>query len=205
VEDTYKTIQSEAQGLFKDKGSRFLAFAYPVVDENQIKETVAKLRRKYHDARHICYAFHIGFREVYYRVNDDGEPSGTAGRPILGQITANNLTNILIVVVRYFGGVLLGTPGLINAYRSAAADCIHNAKLIEKTIDVNFEIQFKYEELSRIMKIVKEEPVEIMNQVLELNCIMNLRVRQSCYDRVKNKMLRIDSLIIQVKDFVNRF
>lgn len=196
MEDTYKTIQSGAQGLFKDKGSRFLAFAFPVADEKQIKDQVNKLHRKYHDARHVCYAFRIGFKELNYRVNDDGEPSGTAGKPILGQITGNELTNILIVVVRYFGGVLLGTSGLINAYRSAAIDCINHAQIIEKTIDKNFEIFFNYEQLNLIMRIVKEEPVEVIQQNFEMSCTMSLRVRQSCYQRVKDRMLKIGKLTL---------
>ena len=194
MDDTYKTIQSEAQGLYKEKGSRFLAFAFPVSDERQIKDLVNKLRKKYHDARHVCYSFRIGFKDIYSRVNDDGEPSGTAGKPILGQITGDELTNILIVVVRYFGGVLLGTSGLTNAYRSATIDCINHSQIIEETIDKSFEIFFKFEQLNPVMRIVKDESVEIIHQNFEMNCTMSLRVRQSCYQRVKDRMLKIEQL-----------
>jgi uncharacterized YigZ family protein len=194
VEDTYKTIQSEAQGLYKDRGSKFLAFAIPVVNEKEIKDRIEKFRKKYHDARHICYAYRIGPKEFKFKVNDDGEPSGTAGKPILGQITANELTNILIIVVRYFGGILLGTSGLIKAYRSASIDCINNAKIIVKTTDYDFEISFNYEQLSPVMKIIKDEHVEIISKIIENRCIMTLRVRQSSYKKITDQMIKIDKL-----------
>jgi len=196
MEDVYKTILSEIQGLFKDKGSRFIAFGFPVSDEKQAKEHVSKLRKKYHDARHVCYAFRIGHKEHYFRVNDDGEPSGTAGKPILGQISGNELTNILIVVVRYFGGVLLGTPGLINAYRSAAKDCINHAQIIEKTINKSFNIYFSYEQLNLIMRIVKDEPIEVIQQNFELNCVMGLRIRESLFPAIKDRLMKIDKLTL---------
>jgi uncharacterized YigZ family protein len=197
MEDAYKTIQTDIQGLFKDRGSRFLAFGFPVNDEKQIKEHISKLRKKYHDARHVCYAFRIGYKEPYFRVNDDGEPSGTAGKPILGQISGNELTNILIVVVRYFGGVLLGTPGLINAYRSAAKDCINHAQIIEKTIDRDFKISFAYEQLNLIMRIVKDEPVTVIQQNFESNCVMSLRIRESLFPSIKDRLMKIDKLTLK--------
>jgi uncharacterized YigZ family protein len=194
VEDTYKTIQSEAQGLYKDKGSKFLAFAIPVIDEKEIKDRIEKFRKKFHDARHVCYAYRIGHKEFKYKVNDDGEPSGTAGKPILGQITANELTNILIIVVRYFGGILLGTSGLIKAYRSASIDCINNAEIVVKTTDNDFEVSFNYEQLNLVMKIIKDEKIDVINKIIENRCKMTLRVRKSAYQRVIDRMIKIENL-----------
>lgn len=196
MEDAYKTIQSEVQGLFKDKGSRFISFGFPVENEQQVKEYISSLRKKYHDARHVCYAFQLGYQEHYYRVNDDGEPSGTAGKPILGQIAGKELTNILIVVVRYFGGVLLGTSGLMNAYRSAALDCLNHANIIEKTRNKDFTIFFNYGQLNLVMKILKDEPVEVLQQNFELNCTMSLRIRQSRYPGIKDRLMKIDKLTL---------
>ena len=144
-EDTYYTISAPSEGLFKDRGSRFIALAYPVTTEKEIKEIQVSLRKKYHDARHHCYAYRLGYDKSVYRVNDDGEPSGTAGKPIFGQIQSKDLTNIFIVVIRYFGGTLLGVSGLINAYRSAAADAIEHAQIIQKTIMDLYEISFEYQ------------------------------------------------------------
>jgi len=129
--DIYKTIKTPSQGIFRDKGSKFIAYAYPVHDQESVKSIIDNLRKEYHDARHHCFAYMIGYQRLVWRINDDGEPSGTAGRPILGQINSNLLTNILIVVIRYFGGTLLGVPGLINAYKTAAAEAIKNAEIIE--------------------------------------------------------------------------
>jgi uncharacterized YigZ family protein len=195
--DTYKTIQSEAQGLFKEKGSRFISFAFNINDESQVKDHVNMLRRKYHDARHICYAFRLGHNEFRFRSNDDGEPSGTAGKPILGQITSHDLTDILIVVIRYFGGVLLGTSGLIIAYRSAAMECLKNASIIEKTIDKNFRVSFHYEQLNGVMKIIKDEHIVIVEQNLDCESEMFLIVPQSAFEKVKNRLLKIEKLIFR--------
>ena len=145
--DSYRTIESNSEGNFKDRGSKFLAFAFPVQNEEQIKIFIGDLKKRYHDARHHSYAYRIYPENPVYRVNDDGEPSGTAGKPIYGQILSNNLMNILIVVVRYFGGTLLGTSGLINAYRAAALDCIDKARIIERTIESTLILNFDYEKL----------------------------------------------------------
>ena len=142
--DSYKTIKSFSHGIFRDKGSRFIANAYPVADQEAVKPILDSLRKEFHDARHHCYAYMLGRERSVWRVNDDGEPSGTAGKPILGQINSFGLTNILIVVIRYFGGTLLGVPGLINAYRSAASEAIANAKIIKCTVQDYYEITFPY-------------------------------------------------------------
>ena len=155
--DTYKTIDNEANGLFKDRGSRFIAKAIPVTSQEEIKTRLAELRKEYHDARHHCYAWVLSPDRQTWRVNDDGEPSGTAGKPILGQINSRELTNILVVVIRYFGGTLLGVSGLINAYRSAASDALGNAMVIERHLVERWTLSFPYESMNDVMKVLKEE------------------------------------------------
>ena len=155
--DTYKTIENEAKGLFKDRGSRFIAIAIPVVSQEEIKARLEELRKEYHDARHHCYAWVLSPDRQTWRINDDGEPSGTAGRPIMGLINSQGLTNILIVVIRYFGGTLLGVSGLINAYRSAAADALDNATVIEKHLFEKWLLTFSYNAMNDVMKVLKEE------------------------------------------------
>lgn len=199
MEDTYKTIQSEAQGLFKDKGSRFISFAFPVVEESQVRNYVNVLRKKYHDARHVCYAFRIGHHEYRDRANDDGEPSGTAGKPILGQIVGRELTDVLVIVVRYFGGVLLGTSGLINAYRIATIDCLNNAAIVKKTIEKNFEIFFNYDQMNHVMKIIKDGHIRIIEQHFDIDCNMILKVPLSAFDKVSDRLLKINKLTINEK------
>ncbi len=153
----YKTIEDESRGLFKDRGSRFIAIALPVTTQDEIKVHLERLRKEYHDARHHCFAWVLGHHRSDWRANDDGEPSGTAGRPILGQINSNELTDILIVVIRYFGGTLLGTGGLINAYRSAAADAIDNGKIVVRHLTERWRITFPYPAMNEVMKVLKEE------------------------------------------------
>ncbi len=155
--DTYRTIDNEAKGLFKDRGSRFIAIAIPVTSQEEIKNRLAELRKEYHDARHHCYAWVLSPDRLTWRVNDDGEPSGTAGKPILGQINSRELTNILIVVIRYFGGTLLGVSGLINAYRSAAADALDNVKISERHLVERWLLSFPYESMNEAMKVLKDE------------------------------------------------
>jgi len=157
MEDVYQTIVSESIGIFKDKGSKFLAFAYPVTTEEEIKGKLALLRKEHHSARHHCYAWRLGTEDIIYRTNDDGEPSSTAGKPILGQLLSANVTNILVVVVRYFGGTLLGVGGLINAYRNAASDVIHNAVIIQKIIEIEWQLHFNYTNMSEVMNVIKSE------------------------------------------------
>ena len=194
MENTYKTIAEKAEGLYKEKGSRFLAFGFPVSDESEIKSILFSLRKKYHDARHHCYAYRIGTDPFRYRANDDGEPPGTAGKPIYGQIVSHDLTNILIVVVRYFGGTLLGTGGLVTAYRSAAASMIAAAKLIEKSVMVTCRLTFPYSSFNGLMKILKEEGIEHIHPVYEMTCNITLSVPLSVFDRFIAKLSLMEGM-----------
>ena len=194
MEDLYKTIAAPAEGLYKEKGSKFISLAYPVQPEGQIKEIVAELKDKFYDARHHCYAWMLGADKKNFRANDDGEPSSTAGRPILGQIQSNDLTNILIVVIRYFGGTKLGVSGLINAYREAAADALCHAEVVEKTVDEQIRICFSYLVLNDVMKIVKEENPEVLERNFELQCEMLLSIRQKDMENLKERLRQVDSM-----------
>lgn len=196
-EDTYLTIELPAQGLFKDKGSKFIAFAYPVSGEDEIKDQLQLLRKQHPGANHHCYAFRLGADKMAFRANDDGEPSNTAGKPILGQIQSKDLTNILIVVVRYFGGTLLGVSGLINAYRLAAADAIANAKIVERTVNELYELRFDYLQMNDVMKIMKDEKLEQRSQVFELRCELVFSVRKSNAVRVYDLFKKIAGLEIK--------
>lgn len=178
--DTYKTISKPStEALFKDKNSKFFGYAFPVTNEAQIKNHIDELKKQHHSASHWCYAYQFGTEEITYRVNDDGEPSNSAGQPIYGQIQSFKITNVLIVVVRYFGGVKLGVGGLINAYRTTAQLALENANIIEKTIDINFLITFEYKNMNKVMRIIKEKQLKIVNQVLELDCNIEISVRKS--------------------------
>lgn len=194
MEDVYKTIAFPVEGLYKEKGSRFIAFAYPVTLEKEIRDILTGLRDKYYDARHHCYAWRLGADHKLFRSNDDGEPSSTAGRPILGQIQSHELTNILIVVVRYFGGIKLGVPGLINAYREAAADALLNATIVEKTVQERLRIRFSYMVMNDVMKIVKEEVPEVLERNFELECEMLLSVRQKNLLALRSRLEKIESV-----------
>ena len=179
MSDSYLTIAEASEGLFKDKGSRFLAYAYPIDSEDEVKELVQSLKKQHHSARHHCYAWNLGTTGEHYRVNDDGEPSSTAGRPILGQIKHFNLTNILIVVVRYFGGTLLGVSGLINAYGKAAAEAIQNADIVEKLIETTFWIEFSYFQMNNVMKLFKDKNLPQKKNEFDLVCRIKTSVRKS--------------------------
>lgn len=179
IQDSYKSIASEAKGLFKDNGSRFIAHAYPVETEEEVKEIIASLKKEYHDARHHCYAYRLGHTGEKFRANDDGEPSGSGGRPILGQIDSKGLSDILVVVVRYFGGIKLGIPGLIRAYRTSTADALENADIIEKTAAVRYRIHFGYMSMNSVMKIFKDMGLEQHNQVFDMECRVDTDVRLS--------------------------
>ena len=192
--DTYKTITSSSQGIYKDKGSRFVSIAIPVSDQEEIKPIIEKIKKEHHEARHHCYAYMIGHERLAWRVNDDGEPSGTAGRPILGQINSYGLTNIIIVVSRYFGGTLLGVSGLINAYRSAAASAIENAEIIEKTLQEYYEITYPYISMNDVMRILKEENVGQSEQSFDLECRILLNFRISFKEKILNRLSRIEGL-----------
>lgn len=181
ISDTYLTIAAPAEGLYKDKGSRFLAFAYPIYSESDVKPIVEALKTKYYDARHHCYAWRLGIEAsaggVRFRANDDGEPAGTAGRPILGQLLSRELTNLLVVVVRYFGGVKLGVPGLIAAYKEATADALASAEVVERTENREMTVEFPYPAMNRVMKAVKDMEPRVLGQDFDLSCRMRLSVR----------------------------
>lgn len=195
--DEYLTISEPSEGLFKDRGSKFLAFAYPVSTEEEIKDIQEKLRSDYHDARHHCYAYMLGKDKNVFRANDDGEPSSTAGKPILGQIKSHDLTNILIVVIRYFGGTKLGVSGLINAYKTAADEALKNAKIVKRTLHDIYELRFDYPEMNEIMRIMKEEQIEQIDQNFELSCTITLALRRADVEKVLSKFDRVEKLKIE--------
>jgi len=189
-DDTYNTIKAPSEGIYKEKGSKFLAFAFPVRTVEEVKVHLDALRKDYFDARHHCYAYILGPNKDAWRANDDGEPSGTGGRPIYGQLLSADLTDTLIVVVRYFGGILLGASGLANAYKTAARDAIEHAEIIEKTIDVRYRLHFEYALMNDVMRIIKEFGVVPQNQDFNLDCRLEVEVRQSLsvrfYDAIAN-------------------
>lgn len=179
IKDTYRSIARRSEGLFKDNGSRFIALAYPVETEEQVKEIVSSLRKEYHDARHHCYAYRLGLDGSRFRSNDDGEPSGSAGRQILGQIDSLGLSDILLVVVRYFGGIKLGIPGLIRAYKSSSADALANAEIVEKIAGKQFRISFDYLEMNSVKKVLKELGIPTFDEEYSQQCSLHARVRLS--------------------------
>ena len=198
-DDTYRTLAAPAEGLYKEKGSKFLAFAYPVRTTDEVKAHLDELRKQYFDARHHCYAYILGPNKDAYRANDDGEPSGTGGRPIHGQLLSADLTDTLIVVVRYFGGILLGASGLANAYKTAARDAIDHAQIVERTIDVRYRLNFEYVLMNDVMRILKDFELKPENQHFDLDCSLEVSVRQSMsvrlYDAVANlRAVRIEAI-----------
>ena len=196
MDDTYRTLRDHSEGYYTEKRSRFLSFALPVRTPDEALEYVATYRKKYYDARHVCWAYMLGPDRTTFRANDDGEPSSTAGKPILGQINSHNLTDILIIVVRYFGGIELGTSGLIVAYRTAAAEAIAAARIEERTVDDVITITFDYPHLNSVMRIVKEDHPDVLSRTFELTCQMTLRIRRSRMDALKNRLLKVDTLRI---------
>ena len=189
--DSYKTISRSSEGLYKDKGSKFIAIACPVATEDEVKEKLSEIRNKYHDARHHCYGYVLGYEKSAFRFNDDGEPSGTAGRPIYGQINSRDLTNTLVVVVRYFGGVKLGVRGLINAYKASAADALDQADIITKTVNEIFRVDFDYSMMNSVMKIIKDANLKILSQDFQMKCTLEYKVRKKNAEVVKEKFLKI--------------
>ncbi|MBI3510072.1 MAG: YigZ family protein [Bacteroidetes bacterium] len=195
-DDNYKTIASTAEGIFKDRGSKFLAYAFPAANEQEVKEQLASLRKEHHSARHHCYAFRLGADKQFFRANDDGEPSGTGGKPILGQIQSHGLTNVLIVVVRYFGGTLLGVSGLIHAYRSAAADALAKASIMEKQIMEIYELHFPYATMNDVMKILKDEELRQWEQDFQLECKLKFAVRKRDADKIVAELRNMEGVQI---------
>ncbi|WP_298370241.1 YigZ family protein [uncultured Lutibacter sp.] len=184
--DTYKTIEiAKGDVLFKEKGSKFFSFVIPVFSEDEVKLRLEEIKKKHHSARHWCYAYQLGIDTIRYRVNDDGEPGNTAGQPIYGQILSKDITNVLVVVVRYFGGTKLGVGGLISAYKTSAKMVLDEAKIVEKTIDVHFELIFEYEHMNKVMRIVKENNLQISHQKMELNCEFVIPIRKKNSEKIK--------------------
>ncbi|MFT5761904.1 MAG: putative YigZ family protein [Polaribacter sp.] len=183
--DAYKTIEKPSdETLFKDRNSKFFGYAFPALNEDDIKNALEELKKKHHSARHFCYAWQLGIETVSYRANDDGEPNNSAGMPIYGQIQAFGVTNILIVSVRYFGGTKLGVGGLINAYRSSAQLALEASKIVDKTIDVQFQLSFGYELMNKVMRIIKEKQLTIVSQTLELDCQYIISIRKKEADSI---------------------
>ncbi|WP_291777752.1 YigZ family protein [Cecembia sp.] len=187
-EDSYLTLKTESEGLYKEKGSKFLAFAYPVKSEQGVKEILDQLRKKYYDARHHCYAYLLGKNQDQFRANDDGEPNHSAGDPILGQIRSNGITDVLIVVIRYFGGTKLGVSGLINAYKSAAADAITNNEIITAILHEQVKIDFEYLSMNEVMKLIKDFELQIVEQYFDNHCQIILEVRKKLLDELTHKI-----------------
>ncbi|MDQ1138813.1 IMPACT family protein [Pedobacter agri] len=193
-DDAYQTIESAAEGIFRDKGSKFIAYAYPIRMEEEVKPTLIQLRSEHPKARHWCYAYRLTPNRSIFRVNDDGEPSGTAGRPILNCLLSADLTNILIVVVRYFGGTLLGVPGLINAYKNASLEALSAASIITKTVNDWYEVHFEYLQMNDVMKVIKDENLEVLNQQFDTNCILKFEVRKAQLNQVLSKFDKIEDI-----------
>jgi uncharacterized YigZ family protein len=198
MEDTYKTIAGSSEGLYKEKGSKFLAFAYHVENEEEVKLRLGELRKKYYDARHHCYAYSLGAKRTATRMNDDGEPSGTGGKPIYGQLLSVDVTDVLVVVVRYFGGVLLGTSGLANAYKTAAREALEAATVEERTVDDLYEVKFKYEQMNDVMKIVKDYGLTLKKQLFEMECSIEFAVRQGNSERVRKAFENLRTVSIEM-------
>ncbi len=194
--DEYSTIEDTAQGQFRDRGSRFIGIAIPVLTEQRVKEQLELLRKQYFDATHHCYAYVLGADKSGWRVNDDGEPSGTAGRPIYGQILSADLTNILIVVIRYYGGTKLGVPGLINAYKTAAREAISSAKISHRIVKEVYRLDYEYTHMNEVMKIIKEEGAEVFSSDFGMKCVIEFAVRRMESPRVCTRFERLSGLTI---------
>ncbi len=196
--DQYLTIAGPARGEYKEKGSKFLAFAYPVNSEEQILELLSDLRKSFHDASHHCYAWRLGAEMDHYRVNDDGEPSGSAGNPIFGQIHSRNLTNVLVVVVRYFGGTLLGVGGLIKAYRRSAREALAKAREVRKKVETEVRIRYGYEQMNPVMSLVKELGIGTKNQEFDMVCTMTLVVWDRFLDQAMKRLALIEDCHVEI-------
>ena len=196
VNDLYKTVEQPAEGIFRDKGSKFIAYIYPFAGEAEIKPILQRLKAEHPKARHHCWAYRLGMDTGNYRINDDGEPAGTAGRPILNSILSAELTNVFVVVVRYFGGTLLGVPGLINAYKSATIDVIANSKIVEKTENTVFSVRCDFLQLNQVMRIIKETALVVKSQSFDLECSFLLEVRKATADILLAKLSQVEQIEI---------
>ena len=198
--DSYLTIAEPAEAIYKERSSKFLTYAYPVESEEEIKELLDALRKEYYDATHHCYAYRLGPQGETFRANDDGEPSGTAGKPILGQLLSADLTNCLVVVVRYFGGTKLGVSGLIQAYKESTADVIAVSKIIEKTVDRIIKVDFSYISMNGVMRIIKDMNPRIDEQIFDNLCTIKLRIRESEADILIAKLEKVEGVTVEVEN-----
>ncbi len=200
MKDTYKTISTPSEEtLFKDKNSKFFGYAFPVTTEEEIKEHIEVLKKKHHSARHHCYAWQLGTEQIQFRANDDGEPSNSAGQPIYGQIQSFDVTNILIVSVRYFGGIKLGVGGLINAYKTSAQITLEASDIVERIIEVNFELRFAYDMMNNVQRVIKEKQLRVVKQVLEIDCKYIIATRKKDANmifEIFENMYKVDVKII---------
>lgn len=196
-DDTYKTINRISEGIFRDKGSKFIGYAYPIKSETEVKSILNQLRAKHTKARHFCWALRLSPDRNVFKLNDDGEPSGTAGRPILNTLLSSDITNVLVVVVRYFGGTLLGVPGLINAYKNATIAAIEENEIVTKTVNDVYEIGFDYLVMNQVMRIVKEEDLLILKQQFDNDCMLQFEVRKAQLNTVLGKFENVDNLTIK--------
>ncbi len=196
-DDTYLTIEDRAGGVYKEKGSKFISLAFPVTTQEEIKEIVKDIKKEYFDARHHCYAYILGHDKSVFRMNDDGEPSSTAGKPIYGQLLSKDLTNILVVVVRYFGGTKLGVSGLIQAYKQATIDVLNNSKIIEKTVDEVYSVSFDYSLMNDVMKVMKEHVLHQQNHKFENDCYLEFRIRKRDSKVVVDNLKFIDNVLVE--------
>lgn len=199
-DDTYKTIAAPSEGIYREKGSKFIALAFPVETEAMVKERLAEVQKQYFDARHHCYSYILGPNKDAYRLNDNGEPSGTAGRPIHGQLLSKDLTNTLIIVVRYFGGIKLGVSGLINAYKTAAKEALEAATIIEKTIDETYNVSFDYSVMNSVMQLLKDPYVTILGQGYDTQYVITFKLRRRESDRIVTALKKINSVVVKYRE-----
>ena len=195
--DTYKTIIRPSEGVFRDKGSKFIGYAYPIRSENDLKDILSNLKAEHPKARHYCWALRLTPDRTVFRVNDDGEPSGTAGKPILNTLLSYDVTNILALVVRYFGGTLLGVPGLINAYKTVTIEVLNNAEIITQTVNSLYLIKFEHLQMNDVMRIIKEEALKVSNQQFDISCSFDIEIRQSAVNMVVAKLEKINGISLQ--------
>lgn len=190
--DSYLTVENKVETLYKEKGSKFFSFVFPVKDLSEVKSILDELKKKYYDATHHCYAYILGFEKEVFRMNDDGEPSSTAGKPIYGQLQSKNLTNVLLVVIRYFGGTKLGVSGLIKAYKTAAAECLSAAMIVEKKVRLSYKVMFPYEKMNAVMSLLKEIKAEQTKHIFETECSMEVLVESSQQNKFEDAISKIE-------------
>lgn len=195
--EKYLTVSKSVESTYKEKGSKFLSFLYPVTSVEEVKEYLTQLKKKYYDATHHCYAYIIGYDKETFRMNDDGEPSSTAGKPIYGQLQSNDLTNVLLVVVRYFGGTKLGVSGLIKAYKESSAECIALAEIVEKQVKHKYNIYFAYEDMNVVMNILKQNNAEQKNQIFDLNCQIEVLIDKRNSSKFESSIPPVSTIRIE--------